>query len=453
MNQKTIRKLLGVLLALAMVVGLVPEMGLTAYAAGGGTEVTQANVICQQYSYMDADYYSGGTFYDTPPADITNIALADAQAFGAAVNCPTTYWVVVYAKDGDNLKWTSNGKTGEQTSTPRSASGRVLSAWCELINDDVFFLPEDPMRGLTFYFSKGLATVSVTGVSLDKTTAQTIEVDGKVSFTATVEPNNATDKTVKWSVGGTDAGAVKLYTNEACTTEVGTAATSTLTVYAKGISAGSATVTATSNANSTKTASCAVTVNAAAPVSTYTITIPATLTVSGSGWNATDGISATGTLATGKKLTVTASSANNWALKSGDNSVGYTLTTAEGGSQTTSWEFTALDGTAQGLGIIVEDYSSKPAGTYQDTVTFTAKVETAKQQHSFTLTGPYTGETLVVEYYEGDTWNDMVAKYPNTLKVYSGYVAFGGDGFIYPKNGRMIPATTKLNPNETYEVQ
>lgn len=110
----------------------------------------------------------------------------------------------------------------------------------------------------------------------------------------------------------------------------------------------------------------------------YTLTIPSTLTVANSGWNDAGGISATGTLATGKKLTVTASSANSWALKSGDNSVGYTLTTASGGSQTTSWEFTTLDGTAQGLGIIVEDYSAKPAGTYTDTVTFTAKVEVAK---------------------------------------------------------------------------
>ena len=110
----------------------------------------------------------------------------------------------------------------------------------------------------------------------------------------------------------------------------------------------------------------------------YTLTIPSTLTVANSGWNDAGGISATGTLATGKKLTVTASSANSWALKSGDNSVGYTLTTASGGSQTTSWEFTTLDGTAQGLGIIVEDYSAKPAGTYSDTVTFTAKVEVAK---------------------------------------------------------------------------
>ena len=112
---------------------------------------------------------------------------------------------------------------------------------------------------------------------------------------------------------------------------------------------------------------------------TYTITIPSTLTVSGSGWNDAGGISATGALASGKKLTVTASSANSWALKSGDNSVGYTLTTAEGGSQTTDWEFTELSDTAttKTMGIIVENYDDKPAGTYQDTVTFTAKVENA----------------------------------------------------------------------------
>lgn len=117
--------------------------------------------------------------------------------------------------------------------------------------------------------------------------------------------------------------------------------------------------------------------------STYTLTIPSTLNVANNGWNATDGISATGTLESGKKLTVTASSANSWALKSGENSVGYNLATATGtysGSATpASWEFTELSNTAttKPMGIIVEDYSTKPAGTYQDTVTFTAKVEDA----------------------------------------------------------------------------
>ena len=110
------------------------------------------------------------------------------------------------------------------------------------------------------YMKTGSASVAVTGVTLAPSAEQTISVGEKVSFTASVSPDNATDKKVKWSVGGTDAGAVKLYSDEACTIEVGTAATETLTVYAKGTSAGSATVTATSNADSEKKASCDVTV-------------------------------------------------------------------------------------------------------------------------------------------------------------------------------------------------
>ena len=121
--------------------------------------------------------------------------------------------------------------------------------------------------------------------------------------------------------------------------------------------------------------------------SDYTLTIPATLAVENSGWNATDGISATGTLATGKKLVVTASSDDEFALVSGENKVNYKLaesgdanSTYANATEKTSWEFTALSETAatQPMGIVVEDYSEKPAGDYSDTVTFTAKVETAK---------------------------------------------------------------------------
>ena len=124
--------------------------------------------------------------------------------------------------------------------------------------------------------------------------------------------------------------------------------------------------------------------------SDYTLTIPATLAVENSGWNATDGISATGTLATGKKLVVTASSDDEFALvNQTDNTQKVAYKLAESGdanstyanaTEKTSWEFTALSETAatQPMGIVVEDYSSKPAGDYSDTVTFTAKVETAK---------------------------------------------------------------------------
>ena len=129
---------------------------------------------------------------------------------------------------------------------------------------------------------------------------------------------------------------------------------------------------------------------AADNVSTYTLQIPSTLNVSAAGWNETNGLTAAvssgDTFDSGKKLSVTATSTNSWSLVSGSNSVGYNLATATGAYSSTatpaSWEFSATElnangGTNKAMGIIVEDYSTKPAGTYQDTVTFTAKVENA----------------------------------------------------------------------------
>ena len=247
---------------------------------------------------------------------------------------------------------------------------------------------------------------------------------------------------------------------------------------------------------------------------TYTITIPSTLTVANSGWNDAGGISATGTLASGKKLTVTAASKNNWALKSGENAVGYNMATATGtyssSATPASWEFTELSDTAttKPMGIIVEDYSDKPAGTYQDTVIFTASVELsnanittsmeysadngttwtdvtsagsiaslaagtvqirvketdeklASEAVSITvpevlnineLVGPYTGDRLTCEYYAGEKWQALVDRY-GLIKAYSGRAAFGSDGFIYDEKGSMVPVTDLVDNTKTYEVQ
>ena len=162
----------------------------------------------------------------------------------------------------------------------------------------------------------------------------------------------------------------------------------------------------------------------------YVLTIPATLTVAQSGWNATDGITAQvksgDTFDTSKKLTVTAKSTNSWALKSGANTIGYNLATATGtyssSATPASWEFSAADLNADGgkinpMGIIVEDYSSKPAGTYQDTVTFTASVVSATKK--LTLNGKYfdpnagddVSKSLEIEYSDNDTWKDIAGRY------------------------------------------
>ncbi|MBQ9233555.1 MAG: InlB B-repeat-containing protein, partial [Lachnospiraceae bacterium] len=97
--------------------------------------------------------------------------------------------------------------------------------------------------------------------------ATTLTMDGDaVALTAAIE---LADKTVKWSTG---SGKVTLYTDEACTIPVGTDATSTLIVYAKGVTAGNDTVTVTSNADAEKSASCNVTVNKKAGTISYATT-------------------------------------------------------------------------------------------------------------------------------------------------------------------------------------
>ena len=112
--------------------------------------------------------------------------------------------------------------------------------------------------------------------------------------------------------------------------------------------------------------------------STYTITIPSTLTVQNAGWNAlTGGISVDLTNFDGKKLVVTASSDNGFKfVKSEDTAQTVSYNFCASSTDTTaitSWDFTASE--KKNIGIVVENYSSKPAGTYNETVTFTAEIK------------------------------------------------------------------------------
>ncbi|MBR0513798.1 MAG: Ig-like domain-containing protein [Clostridia bacterium] len=96
--------------------------------------------------------------------------------------------------------------------------------------------------------------IPVIEISLNKTSA-TVNVGENTTLTATVSPSDATNKNVKWSLSGT---AVKLYSDTNWINEVSTDATDTLTVYAKGESAGSTTVPVTSDMVSTVSKTCSV---------------------------------------------------------------------------------------------------------------------------------------------------------------------------------------------------
>lgn len=128
-------------------------------------------------------------------------------------------------------------------------------------------------------------------------------------------------------------------------------------------------------------------VTASADDPSYTITIPSTLDVSGAGYTQlTGGITATGSNISGK-LTVSAESAHTWNLQETNDSnknVPYKRTSNNTGDPTvkTEWKFTPDNGTINGsenvyVYIAKDDYNNADPGTYQDTVTFTAKVEDA----------------------------------------------------------------------------
>ena len=152
----------------------------------------------------------------------------------------------------------------------------------------------------------------------------------------------------------------------------------------------------------------------AAPLfGTYTLTIPSALNITAPGWNATDGVSASGELPQGKTLSVTASSDGEFALVNNLNSekkIPYALATATDATPTAVWTFDSVTAQAQTLpmGVIVEDYTDMPAGTYEDTVTFTVKVVDAAKTISIKL--GFDGETTFC-FADGETWQEAITNH------------------------------------------
>ena len=183
----------------------------------------------------------------------------------------------------------------------------------------------------------------------------------------------------------------------------------------------------------------------------YTITIPETLTVQNIGWNSIGNISASGTLASGKKLKVEATSANNWALTSTSDSVSYTLNngSTEKGDAATSWEFTKEQlstGATQAIGIDVADYSTKPAGTYTDTVTFTASVVDKAVTFTVKRVGAGNGWNYEDGNYTvaaGTTWQQFIdsGDAPACLSIVGGKVWHDMNASIMDCGGTLIANT------------
>ena len=135
----------------------------------------------------------------------------------------------------------------------------------------------------------------------------------------------------------------------------------------------------------------------------YLLSIPSALNVSTPGWNDGGNITAS----SGKSITlkVTASSSNDFALKSEEGvTIGYTLVSRDGGAEVREWNFTkdelnASGGTSKKVGIMMSDYSGKPAGTYEDYITYTVSVDNVVPQYA---------DQLAVTTHNGAEWSCMI---------------------------------------------
>lgn len=151
-----------------------------------------------------------------------------------------------------------------------------------------------------------------------------------------------------------------------------------------------------------------LTIAAASPTydEAYILTVPADFTITQPGWNSVGNITVTHdssystTFNPAKKVVITATSDNSFALKSGENPISYMLKTAEADtSATTVFEFSADDinksgGTSKEIGISLTYDSSTPSGEYEDYITYTAQVTASYSVGDKVTFGTYSNHEL-----------------------------------------------------------
>lgn len=213
----------------------------------------------------------------------------------------------------------------------------------------------------------------------------------------------------------------------------------------------------------------------ATETNTYTMTVPADTAIQSAGWNPLGNITITGTVDTGKKVTVTAATRNSFKLKSeAGGSVSYTMKTALNDTESkTSFEFDAASintrSASQTIGVDVEEFSGKAAGTYTDTITFTGTMLDTGSTGGTTQASDVFKEGAEVEVrlfgayenycfflnYENNTYScyKVTAGEINVTDNFASYCTAEKDGNSFEFN--FATARTKLTvdtTNNTYQI-
>ena len=244
---KTKKRFLSILLSLALALGLIPGMSLTAYAA------TTVEITESDFPQSGNSFTKDGVTVTANTIDIYHRALTGGGSFSTNLG---NFTKIEVATDYCNASGTGWSSTGGHTQTWNGTPASSVSFSGDFIGND---------SSITIKCTIAPAAVPVTSVTLNPTTATLTAGGDAVALTATISPSDATDKTVKWSVG---SGFVVLYSDADCTSQITTdTAISNLTVYAKGSVKGSETILVKSNADVNQWAKCEVTVAPTATIS------------------------------------------------------------------------------------------------------------------------------------------------------------------------------------------
>jgi len=281
------KKMLGIILSLVLVLGLMPGMSLTALADDPYAALKNSTTLVK---FDDKDWYLIN--YDNDTVTLLSKACVGASIFGSndtysgsTVESYVKNWYEEYISSDAKKAVSGNGAfllslddvapISANVRACSKASGADFNGWwlsssdgdgaaraifaesgwgfsSSVVSHKLGVRPalKLDLSSVIFDSQSNEFTVNikvdVTGVTLNKT-AVTLNANGTETLTATVAPNNATDKTITWSSDNT---------------AVATVSNGVVTAVAEGIA--TITVTATNGTEDTsddKTATCEVTVN------------------------------------------------------------------------------------------------------------------------------------------------------------------------------------------------